>query len=79
MTRNRYQSRRSGAIAALAALLLIPMLALVALCVDYGYLLVVRTDLQRAADAAALAAVRDLILAHLFADQHDPATVGVGP
>ncbi len=61
MTRVRRKSRRSGAVAALAALLLIPMLALVALCVDYGYLLVVRTDLQRAADASALAAVRDLI------------------
>jgi hypothetical protein len=36
------------------------MLGMVALAVDYAYLLNVKTDLQRAADAAALAAVRDL-------------------
>jgi hypothetical protein len=34
---------------------------MVALGVDYGYLLKVRTDLQRVADAAALAAVQDLL------------------
>ncbi len=61
MSNIRNKNSRRGAIAALSALLLVPMLALVALCVDYGYLLVVRTDLQRSADAAALAAVRDLI------------------
>lgn len=55
------RNNRNGAVAAFFALLLIPMLALVALCVDYGYLLVVKTDLQRAADATVLAAVRDLI------------------
>lgn len=55
------KTNRKGAVAAFMALLLIPMLALVALCVDYGYLLVVKTDLQRAADATALAAVRDLV------------------
>ncbi len=53
-------SQRRGAIAVLAAFLMIPMLAMVALAVDYAYLLNVRTDLQRAADASALAAVRDL-------------------
>jgi hypothetical protein len=53
--------RRRGAVAVLMAMLLIPMLAMVSLCVDYGYLLVVKTELQRAADMAALAAVRDLI------------------
>jgi Flp pilus assembly protein TadG len=56
----RRESNRNGAIAPLAALLLIPLLGLAALAIDYAYLLNVRTDLQRAADAAALAAVRDL-------------------
>ncbi len=58
---NRHMNNRRGAVAAFVALLLIPMLALVALAVDYGYILVVRTDLQRAADHAALAAVQELI------------------
>jgi Flp pilus assembly protein TadG len=61
MKLSRLNRNRRGTVAAFFALLLIPMLALVALCVDYGYLLVVKTDLQRAADATALAAVRDLI------------------
>jgi Flp pilus assembly protein TadG len=53
--------RRRGVIVVFAALLMIPLLGLVALAVDYGYLCVVKTDLQRSADAAALAAVRDLV------------------
>ena len=52
---------RSGVIAPLVALLLIPILGAIALAVDYGYLLALRTDLQRAADQAALAAVQELI------------------
>jgi hypothetical protein len=55
------QPNRRGAIAVLAALLIVPMLAMVAFAVDIGYLLKVRTDLQRAVDAAALAAVQDLV------------------
>ena len=45
----------------LMSIMLIPLLALVALAVDYGNLCMVRTDLQRSADMAALAAVRDLV------------------
>ena len=52
---------RKATIAVLMALLLIPIFALAAFAVDYGYLLWVQTDLQRTADAAALAAVQDLI------------------
>lgn len=59
--RKEKQSRRKGTVAVLAAFLLIPLLALVAFAVDYGYLLKMRADLQRTADAAALAAVRDLV------------------
>jgi Flp pilus assembly protein TadG len=42
-------------------MLMLPLVAVVAFAVDYGYLLKIRTDLQRAADAAALAAVQDLV------------------
>lgn len=56
----KYPTSRRGAVAVLAALLIIPLVAMVAFAVDYGYLLKVRTDLQRAADAAALAATQDL-------------------
>ena len=54
------QRNRRGAILVLAALLMVPMIAMVAFTVDYGYLLKIRTDLQRAADAAALAGAQDL-------------------
>ena len=52
---------RRGAVLVLITLLMIPMLAMVAFSVDYGYLLKVDSDLQRCADAAALACVQDLV------------------
>jgi Flp pilus assembly protein TadG len=48
-------SRRRGVIAVLSAVLFIVTLAIVAFAVDVGYLAVVRTQLQAAADSAALA------------------------
>lgn len=45
----------------LAALMIVGLLALAALAVDVGYLLLARTQLQVAADAAAIAAAWDLI------------------
>jgi Flp pilus assembly protein TadG len=54
-------SNRRGVILIQSAILLVPLLGLIAFAVDYGYLLKVRTDLQRTADMAALAAVRDLV------------------
>ena len=55
------RTKRTGAIAVLTAVLMVPLIGIVACAVDYGYLLKKRADLQRAADAAALAAVRDLV------------------
>lgn len=60
---NRYlkisnRSRR-GAVTVLAAIFTIVMLGMVAFSVDVGYVLSVREELQRTADAAALAAVWD--------------------
>jgi len=46
---------QSGAVAILVALLMIVFLGIAALALDVGYLYVVRTELQNAADAAALA------------------------
>lgn len=42
-------------------MLILPLVAMVAFAVDYGYLLKIRTDLQRAADSAALASVQELV------------------
>ena len=58
---NTASRHRRGAIMVLAALLMTALVGLMAFSVDYGYLLKVRTDLQRSADASALAAVQDLI------------------
>lgn len=53
--------KRRGAVAVLAAFLVIPLMGMVAFAVDYAYLLKKKTELQRAADAAALASVRELV------------------
>ncbi|MCE5264195.1 MAG: pilus assembly protein TadG-related protein, partial [Deltaproteobacteria bacterium] len=47
--------RQSGAAAILVAFLMIVFLGIAALALDIGYLYVVRTELQNAADASALA------------------------
>lgn len=55
------RNKRLGSVAVFLCFLMLPLLGLLALSVDYGFLLYVRTDLQRSADQAALAGVRDLI------------------
>ena len=57
---NRRFLNRQGTVAALMCFLMLPLLMLLALFVDYGFLLYVRTDLQRVADQAALAAVYEV-------------------
>jgi Flp pilus assembly protein TadG len=54
LTRNKSRRRR-GAIVVLTAVLLVLMLGLIAFAVDMGYVLLVRTQLQTAADSASLA------------------------
>lgn len=54
-------SNRRGAVVVLVAVVMILFVAMAAFMIDYGYIMTKRTDLQRAADAAALAAVQDLI------------------
>ncbi len=52
---------RRGAVAVLVAILLIPLLGMVAFSVDIGYIKVVQSELHSAADAAALAGVSQLL------------------
>lgn len=52
--------RRKGAIAVLAAVMLVGVLALMAVAIDIGFMLTVRTEMQAAADAGALAGVGEL-------------------
>lgn len=63
------QGQRKGAILALAALFLIVILAFTALSVDVGFLTLTRTQMQAAADSAALAGAMELT------SSSDPATV----
>src|SRR6266436_6216745 len=49
------EKRRNGAIALLCAVLLVPLLAMMAFSIDTGYMCLTMTELQNAADAAALA------------------------
>lgn len=60
-TRRQAAPPRSGALAVLTAVLMVPLIGMLAFSIDIGYLLKKRAELQRAADSAALAAVRDLI------------------
>ncbi len=52
---------RNGAVLGLTLILLVAMVAFVALALDLGYLTVARTELQRTADSAAMAAAWELV------------------
>ncbi len=56
----RVSRSRRGAIAALAAVLMVVVIGMVAFAVDIGYLCVVQTQAQAAADAAAMAGAMSL-------------------
>jgi len=61
MTRSTTSAkRRSGAIAPLTALLLIPLVGMMGYAIDVGYMTAVKQELQNAADAAALAGAQQL-------------------
>ncbi|MEX2175147.1 MAG: pilus assembly protein TadG-related protein [Pirellulaceae bacterium] len=55
------RARRAGNVLVLALVFLVTMISFVALAVDVGYLYTVRNELQRSADAAAIAAAWELI------------------
>lgn len=58
MLRKQRQAQRRGIVLIFTALLIIPLLAFVALAIDLGMIAVARTQIQNAADAAAMAGVR---------------------
>ena len=64
---------RRGAIAVLVALLMVPLLAFVACCVDIGWMTTTKSNLQNAADSTAAAAARQL------ADNYDAYTLAPQP
>src|SRR6266566_4670472 len=55
-----HDTRRRGAIIPLFAILLIPLMGMLAFSIDVGWIALVKTDLQTAADAAALAGAEKL-------------------
>ncbi len=57
-TRNH---NRTGNVAVLICFIMVPLLGLVACAVDYGYLLYMKSDLQRVGDQAALAGAMELL------------------
>jgi len=62
MKRNKQLRRsRRGNVIVLSAVLMVAMMAMIAFAVDLGYLYNARTEMQRAADASAIAACWELI------------------
>ncbi len=78
----RSVSPRRGVVVVFVAILLIPLLAMVAFAVDIGYLKVVQGELQNAADAACLAGGsqlmdRDQLKGWYSLDSKDPAILAL--
>lgn len=63
---------RRGAVAVITAIFCVILLGMVAFALDLGYIVAVRTELQRSADAAALAAAADLVPADLQVSNLNP-------
>jgi Flp pilus assembly protein TadG len=61
MNTKKHRVRRRGNVLVLCALLMVGLLAMVAFAVDIGYILVAKDQLQRTADASALAAAWELV------------------
>src|SRR5690242_15913771 len=61
MRRRPAQQQRRGTITALAALLIVFLLGMVAFAVDVGWMTLSQTELQHAADSAALAGANQLM------------------
>lgn len=68
----RIRQKHPGNITVLAALLMVVLLAVVALAVDVGMLYIGRTELQRTADASAMAAAWELLESNAQAQKLSP-------
>jgi len=73
MKTHNYPQQRRGSVLVLATILMIGLFGVLALAVDLGYLMVARTELQRTADAAAIAGAWDLIDENALAGCVDPS------
>src|SRR5262249_58864448 len=65
---NSHRPRRRGAVAVLVALLMVFLLGMVAFSVDVGYTVLVREELQTAADSASMAGASKLLEIELKAN-----------
>src|SRR5437667_10394809 len=72
--RRHQRSRRRGTIAILILFMIVVLLGCVSLAIDLGYLCVARSELQRSADSAALAAAWELIDDHMLAGDYTMTT-----
>lgn len=61
MVKRYRRKRRKGTVLVLSAVLIVVLFAMLAFAVDLGYLLVTRAQMQRSADAAAMAAAWELV------------------
>ena len=61
MSKRHPRRKRRGTVLVFSAFAMVIMLAMLACAIDLGYLCVARNELQRSADAAALAAAWELI------------------
>ncbi len=76
MNTQHHPRRKKGSILVLTAILMILMFAFLAFAVDLGYLAMVRTQLQRTADSAAIAAAGSLLDAEIATGQpNSPAAI----
>lgn len=73
MTRRNRFRKRKGNIVVLSALIMIGMICMLAFAIDIGYMMVAETELQRCADAAAIAATWDLIDENALSGNADAA------
>jgi Flp pilus assembly protein TadG len=74
----RTSPRRRGAVIPLIALLLVPLLGMLAFSIDCGWMVLTKTDLQHTADAAALAGaekLQELYVQYNMPQQPDQATI----
>lgn len=76
MKRNKLLRRsRRGNVIVLSAVLMVAMMAMIAFAVDLGYLFNARTEMQRAADASAIAACWELIDEDVVTGSSNPTVI----
>jgi uncharacterized membrane protein len=66
------RNRRRGVILLLTLFLVVALIALTALALDLGYVMLAQNELQRTADATAMAAAWNLLDEEMLKQEHDP-------